>query len=379
MAATLTPAVLARLESTSRALLSPLAFDDTDTWRRAVNAEFGALLGGSHTLFRLPTGDGGHYTDDGEDLVAGLMTFAQDVTPDMITYWDEAPNVWHTDRRELGIEAFSWDVVAEVVRRGGLDVGRAPVWNEVFFRHGVRDYAGLITTRPEGDAILWSLGPRLGTTDGGLQGPMLRMLAPAFRAGLDALDRLAAHRAALDAVGEPLAAYDADGREVFRSAALGDLLAADPEAATVEAALGALARQARRVGFGRRGETAAGVPVAAEVTTARTAYRLRVALLPAGALHPTEAFLVSVAPARGLHVLPAPDALRQSLGLTRREAEVALLVARGLSNAEIADRLFVSVHTVRHHVEAVMGKLELTGRGREAVAAALLSCEHGGI
>jgi ATP/maltotriose-dependent transcriptional regulator MalT len=36
-------------------------------------------------------------------------------------------------------------------------------------------------------------------------------------------------------------------------------------------------------------------------------------------------------------------------------ATVAFLVAQGRSNDEITDRLFVSKHTVRHHIEALWG------------------------
>ncbi len=56
-------------------------------------------------------------------------------------------------------------------------------------------------------------------------------------------------------------------------------------------------------------------------------------------------------------------------GLTRRETEVLELLAEGLRNAEIADRLFLSPRTIDHHVSAILGKLDARTRG-EAVAAA---------
>jgi DNA-binding NarL/FixJ family response regulator len=59
---------------------------------------------------------------------------------------------------------------------------------------------------------------------------------------------------------------------------------------------------------------------------------------------------------------PFPD-------LTDREREVLDLVARGLTNAEIARRLFVSDKTVRNHVSNVFAKLQVGGRA-EAVARA---------
>lgn len=49
-------------------------------------------------------------------------------------------------------------------------------------------------------------------------------------------------------------------------------------------------------------------------------------------------------------------------GLTRREAEVAGLLAEGLTNAAIAERLVLSPRTVEHHVAAVMAKLDVTSR-----------------
>jgi ATP/maltotriose-dependent transcriptional regulator MalT len=57
-------------------------------------------------------------------------------------------------------------------------------------------------------------------------------------------------------------------------------------------------------------------------------------------------------------------------GLTRREREVLRLVAEGLSNRQIAERLVVSEHTVHRHVANILRKLGLPSRAAAAAHAA---------
>jgi DNA-binding CsgD family transcriptional regulator/tetratricopeptide (TPR) repeat protein len=72
---------------------------------------------------------------------------------------------------------------------------------------------------------------------------------------------------------------------------------------------------------------------------------------------------------RGLPRGPRPSTRRNGAQLTAREVDVLRLVAHGLRNAAIAERLSLSRRTVDHHVSAVLRKLEASTRG-EAVAEA---------
>jgi NarL family two-component system response regulator LiaR len=59
--------------------------------------------------------------------------------------------------------------------------------------------------------------------------------------------------------------------------------------------------------------------------------------------------------------------------LTGREIEVLRLIAKGLSNSDIAGRLFLSEGTVRNHVSAILAKLEVSDRTQAAV----IAIQHG--
>jgi len=86
-----------------------------------------------------------------------------------------------------------------------------------------------------------------------------------------------------------------------------------------------------------------------------------------------DAVLRAVAPFLGIEGPPAPasGAGADALGeLSAREREVLGLVAQGLSDPQIAERLVLSPHTVHRHVANILAKLRLPTRAAAAAAAA---------
>ncbi len=86
-----------------------------------------------------------------------------------------------------------------------------------------------------------------------------------------------------------------------------------------------------------------------------------------------DAVLRAVAPFLGIEIPPAPASETDvgTLGeLSAREREVLGLVAQGLSDAQIAERLVISPHTVHRHVANILAKLRLPTRAAAAAAAA---------
>jgi DNA-binding CsgD family transcriptional regulator len=82
--------------------------------------------------------------------------------------------------------------------------------------------------------------------------------------------------------------------------------------------------------------------------------------------------------AREVYVTPSVDfvlneAEVNKLGISKRELEVLQLMAEGLSNQEIAGRLFVSLHTIKTHSSNLFEKLEVKRRTQAIEKAKRLS------
>lgn len=71
--------------------------------------------------------------------------------------------------------------------------------------------------------------------------------------------------------------------------------------------------------------------------------------------------------------------IKNNIHITRRELEALALIGMGLNNYEVAERLVVSVNTVRNHIWNLMQKLEATSRAHAIVLAVqngIIEVEH---
>ena len=106
----------------------------------------------------------------------------------------------------------------------------------------------------------------------------------------------------------------------------------------------------------------------ASASSARAIVEELAANIPAGEVH--ERFLreaEALLPYTRATSSPRRAAKQAFGGLTEREREVAVLIAKGKSNREIADQLVVSYRTVETHVRAILSKLAFSSRAQIAV------------
>lgn len=353
---------LARLEAASRALLSPLVAATPDAWRHEAMRTMRALFQADSSMFSLPGAGHDFYASEGVDTAA-----IRDLTryiADRATWRAPAPDpvieMFYKRREELGLEVFNLDLMVQLCEHQHTS---SAFYNEVWARHGLHHVHVLYVTTPAGVSSLHVHHQR-GTNPFGEAGlTLLRAVLPSFKAGLDAVNRLHASRHALDLLTEAVTVYSADRRELHRNTALTSLLNADPERERLTAEITRMAFALHPLGFARPGQAgeAALTPGTRQVTTRQATYTLRGALLPPGAFGTDASLMIAVTRA-GAPELPPPEMLQERYALTKREAEVALLLAEGRSNDEIADQLFLSPHTARRHTANIFDKLGVNSR-----------------
>lgn len=351
---------LAGLQEASRILLSPLDYPAVDDWRSAATAALRELLRADRAAFLLP--------------IEGMEPLCSEeiglhYLRDYLACEDTLPRDAGVCEEQLDQEAWARRSVSD----GTLpDLRNTAYWRE--FVAPLWAYDTLEVTVPlEGGARPATLFFHHERPDGRKFGPrersLLRLLHPALAAGVATWRRVEAWSermvALVDALPVPLQLRDARGREMYRNRALRELLEADPERHRLETAL---KRMAERLGTTLSDRTAGSPPDPGElatrsVETSRGLYHLAAALVrpeTLGGRGPVRDVLLTVR-GPGLR-LPGPGAVEATTPLTRRESEVALLLALRRTNREIASALVISPHTARRHTERVLRKLGLRSR-----------------
>ena len=243
----------------------------------------------------------------------------------------------------------------------------SPFYQDVCAPHGIQYTTGLSIPWCDAEAafcVSFTRPDALGYDPAA--SALLRLLIPAFEAGLSYWTRLADAatqvRTTIDTLPIAAALFDADGTELHRNRALCILLDSEPAADRIAETVETLAhdvcprqRKSSRFAVSQR-----------EVDGTEASYRMRACVLQ---LEMVDAPFPLVTVER-LSLFPPRQAVQDRLGLTAREAEVAVLVARGASNADVADELYISFHTARHHVARILKKLGLSSRS--GIAPALL-------
>ena len=254
---------------------------------------------------------------------------------------------------------------------------RSAAYNEFYRPHDMEHLLGMwITELPYGapgmaGILLTRARTEPDFTEGDAQ--VLARALPAFQAAgrrIQRVEQALTERRALAALVTRVApgayvAFDTAGRPLWVSAEAEALLA--PLLGGRRALPEALVAAAARVGALAGGESIDAPPFVVSLAPAGAIRaELRLARAPSG-----ERVVVATLSQGALSAPPAPstalDAIAEIRRLTRAETAVLGCIAAGLSNREIAARLFVSIETVKTHVQRILGKLEVASRTQAAV------------
>ncbi len=329
-------------------LLSPLSYPDLDTWRSDVSEELEALVGAEVSAFMLP--EAGIYSKEFPTPTPEFLAVAGPVY--------EALRI-----AEMVVNM----PVATIT--SGLGERRKEYVNTPYYQDFLKPrhcYEGLtLSAAPHAAATMVEIPAlhlhktRSGERFDDKAEQLLRLLLPAFTASVEMLRRLRERREGLlrmlDALGEAVLLVNAQGEVVHANRVLSEFAGRDHEMdkvadEMVRAARSVLARDMRLVS----------APAVREFATDAARYRVRVSLLSEEVMGREPAVLIAAE--RLTPVLPGLEALRERFNLTPQQSNVALLLAEGLSDKAIAEKLSVSLNTARNHSKRVLDKMGVHSR-----------------
>jgi DNA-binding CsgD family transcriptional regulator len=369
MSLTLQAADLMRLQRLTHTLLSPLDFAALDDWRRAVCVGARDLLGADTVSFQLPNAESPLFFSLGFDHGA-VNSYPELIAPlarvSRIALWERKVRLGVCDRAAL------WGRHLEAYRRGAY-------YNEVVVPH--RGFDALLVNigldeqrfTPHTVASLMFHHDRPMPGEFGTRGlAIAQLVRPIFEAGARAWVAVARRRtgfaALLDSLSDGVQLSNCAGAIIHENAALQQVMARETatDRPLLRQQMQAIARSARRLCSERTRSAEPGDlrPLSIQVATSQAAYRITGSFVD-HALSGTQPH-VMVLVERLTPELPTVAMVRERFALTRKEAEVALLLARGNTTARIAEVLFLSPHTVRRHTESIFSKLDVHTRSEVA-------------
>lgn len=357
-----------RLHRLERVLLSPADHDDPGAWPLRVNRELAALLHTDKGMLVHPRADG--------TLVStiGMDPTTQDALARCIAGEGAGRNRYEDpllDRkmkrlRQARVDVWNREMSERISRIANDDI---PFYQDVMRPAGLRHYDVAAVATRSGMACLLGFHTHPDENPFGESSlELFRLLLPAFGAGLRALElhhefpRLAGM--GLDQAGAGIAVFDVSGAELHRNRTLCRWLDEEGGSASLRRAVDevrratgrTLERSGSRSGLERRRQ---GVP-SRTVTDHTGHYRVCGSL--ASSRDGFHRSLVLITVDRVDRLLPTALELVARFGLTERQAEVALHIAEGASNRDIAAALGISRHTVRNHAQRIFEKLGVRSR-----------------
>jgi DNA-binding CsgD family transcriptional regulator len=232
-----------------------------------------------------------------------------------------------------------------------------PFYTDIMEPAGMNHIAGLVSigaTATRRLSVGWDRKRDVTLDDRTLD--TLRLAHPAFDAACRLIDQAElSQRALLTTIDEStngMALVGPGGKEIHRNPILRRLISADGEDGLMRQAIIRAAAEFDSSHAKANGSVSGGKFT---VSSRQGEYSVRASVLPPTFGIPDKTVLVTVSEIAAQ--LPLAGEIERRFGLTRRQADVARMLAARLSDAEIASRLGVSWHTVRSHVNGVLSAI----------------------
>lgn len=340
-------------------LHAPLEASDLEEWRTEANRRLEALLGAETINLTVP------FRWMRPSGLLGVDPRAADEYFGYFADRDPGPAA----RKALGLDVCLQRSIYS------SDLPKTELYNDFFVPHRLVGGVAMNADLPDGTFAFMSASGAGGDPDEERRWvAVMRLLVPSFQAGIKTLWSIGEHRADLagmvDRLSVGVALYPAAAHTpVHMNPRLREILEADAEGSRISQAMNVAARTTARAVAGATPLSPALSSGVQNLETSGGAYSIHGT--PLGFRGAARERFVLVVVERTRRALPEPAAVRRRFGLTPRESEVAVLIASGLTDRQIAERLTVSWHTARTHSERALRKLGASTRAE--VAARLVS------